>query len=76
MRLLKTTSMQRILILLWSVLCLFINHANAGTRGHVMAFIDISLPPLNDGKTSIISLRKLQQLADKPCWVCTNGDRQ
>jgi hypothetical protein len=69
--------MQGLKILLFVTVFLFANCVFAGSRGHIVAFIDISPPPYVDGKANMIALRKLDKLAGKAdCWACTTGERR
>jgi hypothetical protein len=63
----------RFIILLICCSCLDVH---AGTRGRVMAFIDISTPPFVDGKDAVIALRRLINVpGKKTCWACAPQNR-
>lgn len=58
------------------LLCCLNITAQAGARGRVMAFIDISTPPFIDGKDNVIALRRLINVDGKsPCWACAPQNR-
>ena len=64
----------KFLILL--IICCSCSVVQAGVRGRVLAFIDISAPPFVDGKDKVIALRRLINVPGKKrCWACAPQNR-
>ncbi|ALB63604.1 FIG00553911: hypothetical protein [Cronobacter condimenti 1330] len=67
----------------WRFLCLFLTALlptaplYAGSPGpYVLAFIDISVPPLNDGQALTATLRKASTLPGRAsCFLCEESDQ-